>query len=116
MSIFQGRSPEVHVPEGIDLVELGEIGLQLVGRTPEEAARLSQSIDWGTTLVIPVPTNVASVQEIPVRGTSGYLLRDGRDRRGGNDSVLFWQENGMLYAVTGNVGGEQLLEVAESLK
>jgi len=112
LTIIQARSPEVHVPEGIDLARVGEVGLQLLGLTPQEAQRLSRSIDWATTLVIPVPRDMASVREVAVRGVSGYLIQElGRDTY-----TLIWEEHGVLYAVIGNMQAATMMEVAESLR
>jgi anti-sigma factor RsiW len=112
LTIIQARSPEVHVPEGIDLARVGEVGLQLLGLTPQEAQRLSRSIDWATTLVIPVPRDMASVREVAVRGVSGYLIQEfSRDTY-----TLIWEEHGVLYAVIGNMQAATLMEVAESLR
>ena len=126
LTIIQARSPEVHVPEGIDLARVGEVGLQLLGLSPQEAQRLSRSIDWATTLVIPVPKDMASVREVAVRGVSGYLIQQaggGGDRSGGYPDeasyggyTLIWEENDILYAVIGNIEAATLMEVAESLR
>ncbi len=126
LTIIQARSPEVNVPEGIDLARIGEVGLRLLGLTPQEAQRLSRSIDWATTLVIPVPKDMASVREVAVRGVPGYLIqqsgREGNRSGGDPDEVtydghtLIWEENDILYAVIGNVQAATLMEVAESLR
>jgi hypothetical protein len=115
LSIIQAHSPEVDVPDGIDLPRLGELGLQLLGLSPAEAQRLSQNIDWATTLIIPVPSNIASVREVTVRGANGYMIRES-SRGANNESTLIWEENGLLYAVVGNADSVNLVEVAESLQ
>ncbi|MCC7355197.1 MAG: zf-HC2 domain-containing protein [Anaerolineae bacterium] len=124
LTIIQARSPEVNVPEGIDLARVGEVGLQLLGLSPQEAQRLSRSIDWATTLIIPVPTDIASVREVTVRGVSGYLIGQRSGNRPGGDPdeatygayTLIWEERGVLYAVIGNMEASVLTEVAESLR
>jgi anti-sigma factor RsiW len=117
--IFQGRSPELDVPANVDVKRLGEIGLEMMGVAPAEAARLSNSIDWATTLVVPVPKNLATVQEITVRGTTGYLMRNQTTNAQTSESdvpVLFWEANGILYAVSGNLSDAELVNVAQGLK
>lgn len=116
VTVLQSASPEVNVPQGVDLRKLGEVGLRLLGLDQEKAQRLANSIDWATTLVIPIPANVASVREMTVRGNPGYLFNSARDAHDDYESVLFWQENGRLYAVTGILGDTEALHVAESLK
>jgi len=114
--VIQAPSPEVNVPEGLDVAAIGELGLQLLGLSPEEAQRLSQTIDWSTTLVIPVPTDVASVSEVTVHGVTGYLLRAQEAGEAPRETVVLWQEGDMLYAVTGNLPRSELLSVANSLQ
>jgi hypothetical protein len=118
LSIVQAQSPEVQVPDGIDLAKVNEVGLQLLGLSPDAAKRLSQNVDWATTLVLPVPADVGSVREITVRGNPGYLISETREikHQGGPRSIVLWQENGLLYGVAGDYGQSVLLQVAESLK
>lgn len=116
--VIQAKSPEVSVPEGIDLTRVGEVGLQLLGLSPQEARRLSQSIDWATTLVIPVPQDIASVREVTVRGVPAYLIHGSSEGPDGVSYVaaLVWEADGLLYAVMGDAGMAELIEVAESLR
>lgn len=120
ITVVQADSPEVDVPQGLDLRRLGELGLRLLGQSPEQAQRLAESIDWATTLVIPVPANVASVREVLVRGNPGYLFKansgDGADPDTYSDCAVIWQENGRLYAVTGMLSSDTALRIAESLQ
>jgi len=115
LAIHQLGSPQVEVPEGLDLPRLGQYGLQLLGLSPEEAARLSRQVDWTTTLVLPIPADVASAREISLRGTTGYLLQ-GADDEGREQVMVLWEENEILYAVTGAIPAEEALRVAESLR
>jgi anti-sigma factor RsiW len=118
LAVIQARSPEVNVPEGIDLARVGEVGLQLLGLSPQEARRLSRSIDWATTLVIPVPKDIASVREVTVRGVPAYLIHGSVEDPDGVSYVatLVWEADGLLYAVIGDTGMAELVEVAESLR
>ena len=49
------RSPEVSLPAGRRPRALGEIGLRIVGPPADEAQRFAQTIDWHSTLLVPVP-------------------------------------------------------------
>ena len=117
VAVFQGGSPEVNVPEGVDLQQVSETGLRLLGLSQTEAARLSRDIDFATTLLIPVPLDMASVRPVTVRGEQGYILREAGDRSKSNRAtVLVWHEGDQLFAVVGTIPEEQLVETAESLK
>ena len=95
---------------------LGEVGLQLMGLPADQAHELSQQIDWATTLVVPVPTSVATVEKVTVRNQSAYLMRETSTKGKPVHSVLFWQENGILYGVGGTLSSTQLMDVADSLQ
>ncbi|MGQ0603107.1 MAG: anti-sigma factor family protein, partial [Anaerolineales bacterium] len=50
-------SPSVTTPPDLDVNELALIGLQLSGMTEAQAREYSQTVDWASTLVIPIPRN-----------------------------------------------------------
>ncbi len=126
VTIVQAPSPEVNVPDGLDTKALAKAGLQLLGLPADKAAEVSNSIDWATTLVVPVPQNAATVQQVDVRGTTGYLLTElksaefgARHEQGSQKPegpTLFWEDNGMLYAIQGNLSLQDLVGIANSLK
>jgi hypothetical protein len=115
----QSRSPEVSLPTGVDLAGLGEIGLRILGLDPTEAHRLAQSIDWHSTMLIPVPGNAGSFRQVDVSGHPGLLVtamgtgEDGRQREGG---IVLWSEDEMVYALHGNLSSVDLLQMANSVK
>jgi hypothetical protein len=134
VTVLQSRSPEIDLPPGADIAQLGEIGLRIAGMSADEAHRFAQSIDWHSTLIIPIPANAASFSEVSVRGTSGLLItmRDARELRssttrlapgarsmasdGSGDVVLLWAEGDMVYAVITSEGTRDVLAVAEGLR
>ena len=73
--LFQARTPELALPNGIDLPALGEIGLRILGLPPTEARQFADAIDWHSTLVVPVPPNATSFQHIDVAGHRGVLIQ-----------------------------------------
>ena len=48
-------SPTVEAPAGVDVPQLAQMALEFTGMSPEQARAFSQSVDWTSTLVIPVP-------------------------------------------------------------
>jgi hypothetical protein len=120
IELYQLHSPEVDVPNDVDVTALGEAMLQLFGMTPEEAARMSQRVDWTTTLVLPVPDDLVRVQEVDIDGTSGLLFVSGWQEYEGNeyhhrDVTLLWQQNGVVTLVTGP-DEQQVVELANSIR
>jgi hypothetical protein len=116
--VHQMPSPSADVPEGVDVQRLGQAMLQLLGMDPEEAARVSASIDWTSTLVLPIPTNAASVQEVPVDGTSGLLIEAAATEEGPRKDVvaLLWQKDGIVNMIAGARGELDLVAIADALK
>ncbi|MEQ1831538.1 MAG: hypothetical protein ABL977_00680 [Candidatus Eisenbacteria bacterium] len=124
LAIIEANSPEVSLPPGADLKQMGEIGLRVLGLEPDEARRTAASIDWRNTLVVPVPTNAASFRQVDINGHQGLMIRTsgepaseangGRARRGG--VMVMWSEGNRVFAVQGDVQAEDVLEVAQSLR
>ena len=121
LQLMQLPSPTIDAPEGVDMQQLGEAMLQLLGMPPDEAAAVSASIDWTTTLVLPVPTGFGTTREVTVDGTSGILFESSMfaeyDEEALEVQMLLWQKNGMIYLI-GLAGSDEtaLLDAADSLR
>jgi len=121
MIFVQARSPEVSMPAGIDLPQLGEIALRVAGLDPAEAHRFARSIDWHSTLVVPVPLGASSFSQMTVRGNPGLFVEvtdtgtsPSEHHHTGN--MLMWSEGDMVYALSGNMDRVSMVEMAESLR
>jgi Putative zinc-finger len=113
-SFFQMPSPSIDAPPDLNVTQMGEIYLQVLGMTPEEAASFASSVDWTSTFVIPVPRDRASYQEVQVDGVTGTLIQH-RDN-GGRAYLLLWVKDGVVYALGGPGKGDDALQIAASLK
>lgn len=117
VQLMQSPSPQVNFPPGTDLPALAEIGLRIMGLSRNDAYRFAQSIDWRSTLLVPIPVNVASFRQVTVQGGSGLLLEGARaGQRGKAGAVVLWSDGNRVFALSGNLGAEQLLEMAETLQ
>lgn len=123
LAVIEANSPEVSLPPGADLRQMGEIALRVLGLDANEARRMAGTIDWRSTLLVPVPTNAASFRTVDVNGHQGLFVRtnpepanapDGHRRRSG--TLVMWSEGGRVFAVQGDIGAEDVLEVAQSLR
>lgn len=124
--LVQSEGPEVSLPAGTNLAQLGEIGLRVLGLDAGEAQRIAHSIDWRTTLLVPVPVNAASFRQVTVQGRPGLLVlssgppggsdlrSDARRRRGG--ALLLWTEGDRVLALGGDVREMDVMQMAESLR
>lgn len=110
--LLQTPSPLVEYPEELDTVILGQALLQMLGLNQAEATRLSQEIDWTSTLLLPIPQDIASYQEVTVDGASGMAISD----LNGRAATLIWQKDGIIYTLYGDHSVNELLALAHSLK
>lgn len=120
-AVFQSPSPTFDVPDGVDMQALGKAMLILLGVPADEAEQLSKSIDWATTLVLPIPTDMATVTEVQVNGVSGWLIESlgsgDPDMPDAPGASLLWQKDGYVYLVTTSTPAlYDLLAIAESLQ
>jgi hypothetical protein len=110
----QMPSPVVNVPEGLDMAQLAQIGLEFTGLSREEAEAFASSVDWTTTLVVPIPRNAATYVDVSVDGVTGKLIE--HDSTYSPDYVLLWVKDGIVYAINGlGVDTSRAFEIANTL-
>jgi len=118
---LQARSPAVSIPDGVDVAQLGQIGLQMAGMSKEEAAIFARTIDWRSTLLVPVPLEGSSFREVEVRGARGLLVtshrppQPGSGGHGGWRSVVLGSEGDIVYGIEGRGNGVEILAMAQSV-
>ena len=108
-------SPVVNAPADLDVAELATIGLEFTGMTADQAAAFTSSVDWTSTLVIPIPKNAATYQQVPVDGVTGTL-----NQRPVDDVPqysLIWVKNGIIYAISAmGTGSDKAIQKSNSLQ
>src|SRR5690606_38525649 len=110
--------PTAEFPDAVNEAELANAMLQLLGYAPEEAAALSTSIDWMTTLVLPLPVDEVDYQDVTVGGEQGVLLT-GRSPSSPTEipsGAVGRQQDGIVDAVAGQPDIARLLEIATTLQ
>ncbi len=121
-SLMQSPSPEVELPQGVELKQLGEIGLRVLGLSADEARDFSNKVDWSSTFLVPIPADAAEVRQVSVNGAEGLLLTSNGTARNNHSpmargqAVLLWAKDGMVYGVEGNTNAVDLLEIANSVQ
>jgi hypothetical protein len=123
--LLQSKSPEVSLPPGVDLARLGALGLRVAGMSPEEARLFARSIDWRSTVLVPIPVQGGTFREVDVHGRKGLLVTsnhpprsaaEGETRSGSRwHSVLLWAEGNEVFALHGPGQGVEVLEMAQSI-
>lgn len=97
--LAQIPSPTVEAPADLDVAKLAQIALQLTGMTAEQAQAFSQSVDWTSTLVVPIPRNGAKYEQVAVDGVTGNLIQ--RPLDDAPEYSLIWVKDGIIYAIGG---------------
>jgi hypothetical protein len=96
--LFQARTPELTLSNSVDLPALGEIGLRILGLPPAEAHQFARSIDWRTTLVVPVPPNASSFQHVDINGRAGVLIQH-QPRDASPTTTIVWSTPERVFAL-----------------
>ena len=107
-------SPIVSAPAEVNVPQLAQIGLEFTGMTSAEAAAFTASVDWTSTLVIPIPKNAATYRQVSVDGVTGTLIQ--RPADDAPQFSLIWIKDGIIYAI-GGLGSNsgQAIQMANSL-
>jgi len=134
---IQAKSPEITLPDGVDLAVIGEIGLRILGLSPADARQFAQTIDWRSTVLVPVPWGATSFKHVDVNGHPGVFVErefttenpgdqpgavatnTGRGGKVGTvrqERVLLWAADGMVFGFKGDFRLESLMRMAYSLQ
>ena len=109
-------SPSVETPPDLDMVQLAEIGLQFTGMSPDEARTFSQSVDWTSTLVVPIPMNAALTEQVSVDGVTGTLLYRPSDDGVPQRYMVMWVKDGIVYALSAFGSADEGVALANSIQ
>ena len=117
--LIEARQPAISLPQGVDLAQLGEIALRVLGADRAEAYRLAQGIDWRTTLIVPIPADASSFRKVNIEGHEGLLIvRAGKTARGRlpAESSILWSTGDRVFGLIGNLPPSQLFDMAQSVQ
>jgi RNA polymerase sigma-70 factor, ECF subfamily len=115
----EARQPDATLPAGIDLPQLAQIGLRVLGVDRTQAHRFAQEVDWRTTLVVPVPAEGSVFRRVDIQGNSGLLVEPVHGASGSAlpvESTLLWSAGNSVFALSGSVSSEELFEMAQSVQ
>jgi hypothetical protein len=113
LALIEAPSPVVNYPSDLNLQQLAETALQLAGMNPVQARQFCQTVDWKSTLVLPIPPMVRSTETVSVNGVQGTLLHfPGHDRP---SYALIWVEGGVIYSLIGWGDPSSAVQLASSL-
>lgn len=102
-------SPTIDAPADLNVQQLAEIGLRFIGLPQNQARELAQTVDWTSTLIVPIPRNSATARQVQVDGVTGYLIQ--RPLDDAPEYVIIWVKGGIVYAI-GGVGNDTTTALA----
>jgi hypothetical protein len=112
--LVQTPSPDVNYPADVNPTVLGEALLQVLGTEPGEARRIAESIDWTSTLLLPIPQSLGTYREANVNGVVGVVLEPFDSEA---EAAVVWQKDGMVYMMrAGRLSVEELLAQANTVR
>ena len=107
-------SPSVNAPANVDVAQLAQLGLEFTGMSSDQAAAFTKSVDWTSTLVVPIPKNAATYEQVAVDGVTGTLIQ--RPADDAPQFVLLWVKDGIVYSIGGlGANSQQAIDMANSL-
>ena len=113
--LMQVKSPEISAPPGLDLNQIGEAYLQILGMSREDAASFAQNVDWTTTFVIPIPRYGTQYRTVSVDGVEGTFIE--RQLEGQpSEYMLIWVKDDIVYALAGPGNGSTAMSFVNTLK
>jgi predicted anti-sigma-YlaC factor YlaD len=115
VSLFELPSPIVSAPQEIDPAQIAQIALQFLGMSAIDAASFTQTVDWTSTLVLPVVRGESKYEQVHVNGNEGALLRSANQRQSDHFSLM-WVDNGIVYALNGTGDDTTAINLASQLE
>lgn len=120
MTLVQGPSPKVTLPDGVELAQLGKAALRVLGMSSAQADIVSSQIDWSSTLLFPFPADVNNFRQVAIGDAQGLLVTGGESGR--RHYQLYWQQGDRFYMLEGQANMRDsettamLIAMAESIR
>lgn len=116
VSLVEAPSPIVSVPPDLKINQLFQIGLEAAGMTPQQANAFCQTVDWKSTLVVPIPSRASSYVKEEVDGVEGDLIISPAAHSRPAGYELIWLKNGVIYSIRGSGDSSKALALASNLE
>jgi len=109
-------SPTVSIPPELNLQQLATLALQAAGMSAQDAQAFGDTVDWTSTLVVPIPRDAGSYETTSVDGVQGTLITLRGWAHGVPGYSLLWVKSGIIYSLTGFGSADQAVPLADSLE
>jgi anti-sigma factor RsiW len=114
ISLMEIPSPVVSAPPQLDPAQIAQVALEFMGMDANDAAGLTQTIDWTSTLVLPVERGKTKFTQVHVNGNEAALLRSANESRADHYSLM-WVDDGIVFALTGTGDDTTAVNLASQL-
>jgi len=112
----EAPSPTVSVPPELNIQQLATLALQATGMSAQDAEAFCDTVDWTSTLVIPIPRDAGSYETTEVDGVQGTLITLRGWGRAMPGYSLLWVKGGIIYSLTGFGSADHAVPLADSLE
>jgi hypothetical protein len=114
VSLIELPSPIVSAPQQIDPAQIAQVALQFLGMSANDAANFTQTVDWTSTLVLPVLRGQSKYEQVHVSGNEAALLRSANPNQSDRFSLM-WVDNGIVFALNGTGDDATAINLASQL-
>ena len=117
--VGQARSPELSVPDGVDVAQLRDVLVNLPFLPQPVREQLASTADWQSTLLIPAVDGTA--RDVSINGVPAVLYdpkRAGSERPSygllGDSTAVIWSDGGVVRGVGGDMSESKAIGLAKS--
>jgi len=114
MEIVQTKTPQITVPEGVNVDEVYNAVVDMPIIPKNLQSQLKSIKDWKNTLYIPVVES--KITEVDINGIKGYMASDKDNSESTPKTQVIWLNKGIIYAVSGRMDSNEILNVARSMR
>ena len=115
VTLLQSPSPQLTVPEGVDVQKLKDAMLDLPFWPQNIRQQLEGINDWSHTLPIPVNIAEEKTKEVDINGAEGLLLHRSGQNGESEYNMVVWHKQGIVYSLSGNITSREALLYARSV-
>ena len=115
LNISQARSPEIKVPEDVDVEDIRDALLSIEILPSDLRSKLAAVDDWRHTMLVP---NIdGSAKNVTVNGSDGVFITSPEHRQWrGESSALIWLQDGVITVIEGDLTLDAAMDIASGMK
>ena len=116
LTLMQAQPVFVSAAPNVQLRQLAEIGLRILGVSPHPAKELAKRMSSNPGVLLAIPKDeAATIREVALRTGTGTLIHSLEDDGSIQRTELIWATSDRLYALSGRMSDELGIAVANSI-